>query len=67
MYLKARLYGILRASFTAELAARMLAMDNATRNAGTLIDTITLEMNKVRQAVITRELAEIIATNEVVK
>lgn len=66
-YLKARLYASLRDSFTAELAARMRAMDNATRNAGSLIDSITLEMNKVRQAVITRELAEIIATNEVVK
>jgi F-type H+-transporting ATPase subunit gamma len=67
MYLKARLYAALRDSFAAELAARMRAMDNATRNAGDLIDSITLEMNKVRQAVITRELAEIIATNEVVK
>lgn len=67
MYLKAKLYGIMRDSFAAELAARMNAMDNATRNAGSLIDSITLEMNKVRQAVITRELAEIIATNEVVK
>ena len=67
MYLKAKLYSILRDSFAAELAARLSAMDNATRNAGTLIDTITLEMNKVRQAMITRELAEIIATNEVVK
>jgi F-type H+-transporting ATPase subunit gamma len=67
MYLKARFYGILRDSYTAELAARMRAMDNATRNAGTLIDSITLEMNKVRQALITREIAEIIATNEVVK
>jgi F-type H+-transporting ATPase subunit gamma len=67
MYLNARLYAALRDSFTAELAARMRAMDNATRNAGGLIDSITLEMNKVRQAVITRELAEIIATNEVVK
>ena len=67
MYIKAKLYGILRDSFAAELAARLSAMDNATRNAGTLIDTITLEMNKVRQAMITRELAEIIATNEVVK
>jgi F-type H+-transporting ATPase subunit gamma len=67
MYLKAKLYGIMRDSFAAELAARMSAMDNATRNAGSLIDSITLEMNKVRQAVITRELAEIIATNEVVK
>ena len=67
MYIKAKLYGILRESFTAELAARMRAMDNATRNAGSLIDSITLEMNKVRQSVITREIAEIIATNEVVK
>jgi F-type H+-transporting ATPase subunit gamma len=67
MHIKAAIYGILRDSFAAELAARMSAMDNATRNAGSLIDSITLEMNKVRQAVITRELAEIIATNEVVK
>lgn len=67
MYVKARMYGILRDSFTAELAARMRAMDNATRNAGSLIDTITLEMNKTRQSVITRELSEIIATNEVVR
>jgi len=42
-------------------------MDNASRNARQLIDTLTLEMNKVRQSVITREIAEIIATNEVVK
>jgi F-type H+-transporting ATPase subunit gamma len=67
IYLNARLYAALRDSFAAELAARMRAMDNATRNAGSLIDSITLEMNKVRQAVITREIAEIIATNEVVK
>ncbi|MBN2035312.1 MAG: ATP synthase F1 subunit gamma [Chitinispirillaceae bacterium] len=67
MYLKGRLYSMMRDSYAAELAARMRAMDNATRNAGNLIDTITLEMNKVRQAVITREIAEIIATSEVVK
>jgi F-type H+-transporting ATPase subunit gamma len=67
MYVKAKLYGIMRDSFAAELAARMSAMDNATRNAGSLIDSITLEMNKARQAMITREIAEIIATNEVVK
>jgi F-type H+-transporting ATPase subunit gamma len=67
MVLKARLYKMIRESFAAELAARMRAMDNATTNAGTLIDRITLEMNKVRQATITREIAEIIGTNEVVK
>jgi F-type H+-transporting ATPase subunit gamma len=66
-YVKARLYALLCESFTAELAARMWAMDNATNNADTLIDEIKLEMNKVRQAVITREIAEIIGTNEVVK
>ena len=66
-YIKARLYALLCESFTAELAARMWAMDNATNNADTLIDKIRLEMNKVRQAVITREIAEIIGTNEVVK
>jgi F-type H+-transporting ATPase subunit gamma len=66
-YLKSRLYQMLRESYQAELAARMTAMDNATRNATELIDTITLEMNKLRQSIITRELIEIIGTNEVVK
>jgi len=66
-YLKSRIYQMLRESYQAELAARMTAMDNATRNAGELIDTITLEMNKLRQSIITRELIEIIGTNEVVK
>lgn len=67
MVLKARMYRMLRESYVAELAARMRAMDNATNNAGSLIERITLEMNKVRQANITREIAEIIGTNEVVK
>lgn len=66
-YIQARLYALVCESFTAELAARMWAMDNATSNADTLINTIKMEMNKVRQAVITREIAEIIGTNEVVK
>lgn len=67
MLVKARLYSLLRESYVAELSSRMRAMDNATTNAGTLIEKITLEMNKVRQATITRELAEIIGTNEVIK
>jgi len=66
-YVRARVYQILRESSVAELAARMTAMDNATRNAGSLIDSITLEMNKLRQSTITRELIEIVGTNEVVK
>ncbi len=64
---KSHLYKLLRESYVAELAQRMRAMDNATTNAGMLIDKITLEMNKARQANITRELTEIIGTNEVIK
>jgi F-type H+-transporting ATPase subunit gamma len=67
MLVKAKIYSLLRESYVAELSSRMRAMDNATTNAGTLIEKITLEMNKVRQATITRELAEIIGTNEVIK
>lgn len=64
---KSHLYKLLRESYVAELAQRMRAMDNATTNAKMLIDKITLEMNKARQANITRELTEIIGTNEVIK
>ena len=42
-------------------AAQMTAMDNATRNAGDLIDALTIKMNRTRQAKITTELIEIIA------
>lgn len=65
--LKACLYKLLRESYVAELAQRMRAMDNATTNAGIIVDKITLEMNKARQANITRELTEIIGSNEVIK
>jgi F-type H+-transporting ATPase subunit gamma len=48
-------------SAAAEHAARMTAMDNATRNAKEMVDRLTLHMNKVRQASITREIIEIVA------
>jgi F-type H+-transporting ATPase subunit gamma len=48
-------------SAAAEHAARMTAMDNATRNAREMVDRLTLYMNKVRQASITREIIEIVA------
>ena len=48
-------------SSAAEHAARMTAMDNATRNAREMVDRLTLHMNKVRQAAITREIIEIVA------
>ncbi|MEZ4846135.1 MAG: ATP synthase F1 subunit gamma [Bdellovibrionota bacterium] len=48
-------------SLAGEFGARMAAMDNATRNAGEMIDSLTLNMNRVRQAAITNELVEIIS------
>ena len=49
-----------------EQAARMTAMDNATRNAGDLIKDLTLKYNRARQAYITKELIEIISGAEAV-
>ena len=53
-------------SSAGEQAARMTAMDNATRNAGDMIDKLTLQYNRARQAQITTELIEIIAGAEAV-
>jgi F-type H+-transporting ATPase subunit gamma len=47
-----------------EQGARMSAMDSATRNAGDMIDKLTIEYNRSRQAVITNELIEIISGAE---
>jgi F-type H+-transporting ATPase subunit gamma len=54
-------------SNASEMGARMTAMDNATRNASELIDRLTLEMNRVRQAGITKELMEITSGSESLK
>jgi len=51
-------------SIAAEHAARMMAMDNATKNAEDLIGDLTLELNKIRQASITKELLEIMTAVE---
>ncbi len=48
-------------SAAAEHGARMAAMDAATRNAGEMIDRLTLYMNKVRQAAITKEIIEVVS------
>jgi F-type H+-transporting ATPase subunit gamma len=66
-FLAYQVYGVLAESFAAELAARMSAMDNAARNAQELIDKLTLAMNKARQGMITRELADIVGASEGVK
>ena len=48
-------------SAAAEHAASMQAMDSATRNAKDMVDRLTLYMNKVRQAAITREIIEVVS------
>jgi F-type H+-transporting ATPase subunit gamma len=60
-YLETEIYRILLESAAAEHAARMTAMDAATRNASELIDKLTLQMNKIRQAGITKEIIEIVS------
>jgi F-type H+-transporting ATPase subunit gamma len=60
-YLQSEVFRILLESEAAEWAARMTAMDSATRNAAELIEKVTLEMNKTRQAAITKELIEIVS------
>ena len=60
----AQIFEAMLDAFAAEQAARMTAMDNATRNAGELIDELSLRYNRLRQASITTELIEIISGSE---
>jgi F-type H+-transporting ATPase subunit gamma len=60
-YVEMQVYRMLAESSTAEHAARMMAMESATRNAADVIDQLTLHMNKVRQAAITKEIIEVIS------
>ncbi|MDX9860709.1 MAG: F0F1 ATP synthase subunit gamma [Rhodospirillales bacterium] len=62
--LAVQLYHALTESYASEQGARMTAMDNATRNAGDMIDALTLTYNRTRQSVITKELIEIISGAE---
>ena len=61
-----QLFRALIESAAGEQGARMSAMDNATRNAGEMINKLTLNYNRTRQANITRELIEIISGAEAV-
>ena len=63
-HVETQCFRVLLESAAAEHAARMTAMDAATRNAGEMIDGLTLHMNKVRQAAITRELIEVVSGAE---
>ncbi len=60
-YVETELFRALLESSAAEHAARMTAMDSATKNASDLIDSLTLHMNKVRQAAITKEIIEVVS------
>ena len=60
-YVQVQIFRALAESAAAEHAARMTAMDSATNNAGELIDKLTLYMNKVRQAAITKEIIEVVS------
>jgi F-type H+-transporting ATPase subunit gamma len=60
-YVASQIYHALVESSAAEQAARMTAMDAATSNASKMIDTLTLTMNRARQAAITKEIIEIVS------
>jgi F-type H+-transporting ATPase subunit gamma len=61
VYLETELYRALLESAASEQGARMTAMRNASSNAGELIESLTLAMNRARQAAITQELLEVVA------
>jgi F-type H+-transporting ATPase subunit gamma len=63
-YVEISIYRALLESTASEHGARMTAMRNATDNAGTLIEDLTLQMNRARQAAITQEIMEVVAGAE---
>ena len=60
-YIETSIYRALLESTASEHGARMTAMRNASQNAGELIESLTLDMNRARQAAITQELLEVVA------
>ncbi|RMG59138.1 MAG: ATP synthase F1 subunit gamma [Deltaproteobacteria bacterium] len=66
-YVATQMYRYLLESVAGEHGARMTAMDNATNNATEMIDKLTLQMNRARQASITKELMEIISGKEAIE
>jgi F-type H+-transporting ATPase subunit gamma len=60
-YVEVQIYRALLESAAAEHGARMASMDAATRNAGEMIDMLTLNMNRIRQAAITKEIIEVVS------
>jgi len=60
-YVEVQIYRALLESAASEHGARMASMDTASRNAGDMIDMLTLNMNRIRQAAITREIIEVVS------
>ncbi|CVH77368.1 ATP synthase gamma chain, sodium ion specific [Clostridiales bacterium CHKCI006] len=65
MYLKATIYGYLIESVTSENASRRISMENATDNAGEILDELRLSYNQARQNAITNEISEIVAGSNI--
>jgi len=66
-YATAKLYAALADALASEHSARMVAMGSARKNAGELVDSLTLMRNRLRQAAITREIAELVGGAEALK
>lgn len=66
-YINSLIIGALREAVASEHGARMTAMDSATKNASEIIDRLTLEYNRARQASITQEITEIVGGAEALK
>ncbi len=66
-YASAKLYASLADSLASEHSARMVAMGSARKNAGELVDSLTLTRNRLRQAAITKEIAELVGGAEALK
>ena len=60
-YVEIQVFRALLESAASEHGARMASMDTASRNAGEMIDMLTLNMNRIRQAAITREIIEVVS------
>jgi F-type H+-transporting ATPase subunit gamma len=60
-YVEVQIYRALLESAASEHGARMASMDTASRNAGEMIDMLTLNMNRIRQAAITKEIIEVVS------
>jgi F-type H+-transporting ATPase subunit gamma len=66
-YVEVKVFQAVLESIASEHGARMTAMESASKNASEMIDRLTLEMNRARQATITKELMEIVGGAEALK